>query len=88
MHNHHYYRSDGFRTSPDFDEFYHKEIIGVEIIWGDNTILEYRWALEKDLREILSTRPNIPNKQQKKQKLKAKIAENRKKVKRKLSYNR
>ena len=89
MHHNQLYRHDDYMMSPDFVEMYDKGIIEVEADWsGDNTLRAYYWANEEELREILKTRPNIPNKQQKKKALKETIAENKKKTKRNLKYQR
>ena len=82
-------RHDDYYIAPDFADYYHKGIIQVEADWiGDNTLNHYNWAVEEELREILKTRPNIPNKQQKKKMLKDTISENRKNVKKNLKYKR
>jgi len=69
-----------------FKEYIDKYVL-VREIWPDNYPTEYYWADEEVLREILKTRPNIPNKIQRKNSLKQKISENRKAVKRKLKYH-
>lgn len=69
-----------------FKEYIDKYVL-VREIWPDNYPTEYYWADEEVLREILKTRPNIPNKIQRKNSLKRKISENRKAVKRKLKYH-
>lgn len=89
MHHNQFYRNDDYMMSPEFADYYQKGIIEVEADWGgDNDLKAYYWAIEEELREILKTRPNIPNKQQKKKALKDTIAENKKKVKRNLKYQR
>jgi len=70
-----------------FKEYIDKYVL-VREIWPDNYPIEYYWADEKVLREILKTRPNIPNKIQRKQAIKRSIAENKKKTKRNLKYQR
>lgn len=87
IHHNHLYRRDVHMMSPSFYNNLHKGIIEVEADWGgDNTLKAYHWAVEEELREILKTRPNIPNKQQKKKALKETIAENKVKTKRNLKY--
>ena len=89
IHHNRFYRHDDYMMSPDWDEMYDKGIIEVEADWGgDNDLKGYYWADEEVLREILKTRPNIPNKVQKKQALKKVIAENKKSTKRNLKYQR
>jgi len=89
MRHNQFYHHDNYMMSPDFAEMYDKGIIEVEADWGgDNHLIAYHWANEQELREILKTRPNIPNKQQKKKALKETIAENKKKTKRNLKYQR
>lgn len=83
------YRHDTHMMSPDFCDNLDKGIIEVGADWGgENTLKAYYWAIEEELREILKTRPNIPNKQQKKKMLKDIISQNRKKTKRNLKYKR
>ena len=87
IHHNHLYRRDVHMMSPNFYNNLHRGIIEVEADWsGDNTLNAYYWANEEELREILKTRPNIPNKQQKKRMLKMVIAENKVKTKRNLKY--
>ena len=89
MRHHTEYRHDAHPMSPNFYDNLHKGIIEVGADWGgENTIKAYYWAIEEELREILKTRPNIPNKQQKNKMLKNIISQNRKKVKRNLKYKR
>ena len=79
-----------WHVSGDYEERYKEYIdkyVCVREIWPDNYPTEYYWADEEVLREILKTRPNIPNKIQRKNSLKQKISENRKAVKRKLKYH-
>ena len=79
-----------YRYEGDYEsrwEEYIKDYVLVREIWPDNYPTEYYWADENILREILKTRPNIPNKIQRKKLVKQKISENRKAVKRKLKYN-
>lgn len=59
----------------------------VREIWPDNYPTEYYWADENILREILKTRPNIPNKIQRKNIIKKKISENKRHTKRHLLYS-
>jgi len=79
-------------TYDDCYEHRYKEYIDkyvcVREIWPDNYPTAYYWADEDVLRDILKTRPNIPNKIQNIQKRKAMIAANRRKVKHNLKYNR
>lgn len=89
MHHNQLYRHDDYMMSPDFVHYYKKGIIEVEADWsGDNDLKAWYWAVEEELREILKTRPNIPNKIQRKNTLKKTIAENKKKTKRNLKYQR
>ena len=84
-----YFDAD-YRYDGDYEsrwEEYIKDYVLVREIWPDNYPTEYYWADEEVLREILKTRPNIPNKIQRKNSLKQKISENRKAVKRKLKYH-
>lgn len=84
-----YFDAD-YRYEGDYEsrwKEYIKDYVLVYEIWPDNSPLEYYWTDEKVLREILKTRPNIPNKIQRKNALKQKISENRKAVKRKLKYH-
>lgn len=84
-----YFDAD-YRYEGDYEsrwEEYIKDYVLVREIWPDNYPIEYYWTDEKVLREILKTRPNIPNKIQRKNSLKRKISENRKAVKRKLKYH-
>ncbi|MBQ3415865.1 MAG: hypothetical protein IJH39_11155 [Clostridia bacterium] len=80
------YRYDG-----DYEsrwEEYIKDYVVVKETWPDNYHpTEYYWTDEKVLRDILKTRPNIPNKIQRKNALKKIIAQNKKKVKRNIKYN-
>ena len=83
-----YFNAD-YRYEGDYEsrwEEYIKDYVLVKEIWPDNYPTEYYWANEKVLRNILKTRPNIPNKLQKKQAIKKSIAENKRKVKRNLKY--
>lgn len=71
----------------NLSEHFCEELIEVHIDWiNDNCINAYYWANEKELREILKTRPNIPNKQQRKKVIKDIIAKNKKNTKRNLKY--
>lgn len=79
-----------YRYEGDYEskwEKYIKDYVVVREIWPDNYPTEYYWADEKILREILKTRPNIPNKIQRKKARKLIIAKNRKHIKRNLKYN-
>ena len=67
---------------------YIDKYVCVREFWPDNYPTTYYWADEDVLREILKTRPNIPNKIQNYQKRKANIAANRRKVKHNLKYTR
>lgn len=83
-----YFDAD-YRYEGDYEsrwEEYIKDYVLVRETWLDNYPTEYYWTDEAVLREILKTRPNIPNKIQRKNSLKQKISENRKAVKRKLKY--
>lgn len=85
-----YFNSD-YRYEGDYEsrwEEYIKDYVLVKEIWINNYPIEYYWANEKVLRNILKTRPNIPNKPQVKQAIKKSIAENKRKVKRNLKYKR
>ncbi len=85
-----YFNAD-YRYDGDYEsrwEEYIKDYVLVKEIWPDNYPTEYYWVDEKVLRNILNTRPNIPNKEQKKQAIKKSIAENKRKVRRKLKYKR
>ena len=85
-----YFDSD-YRYEEDYEsrwEEYIKDYVLVKETWPDNYPTEYYWADEKILREILKTRPNIPNKIQRRNKRKQIISENKKSVKRNLKYNR
>jgi len=87
MRHHCAYRHDVHMMSPDYYDNLHKGIIEVDAEWtGDNTLIAYYWAVEEELREILKTRENIPNKMQKKKILKRIIAQNKRKTKRNLKY--
>ena len=85
-----YFNAD-YRYDGDYEsrwEEYIKDYVLVKEIWPDNYPTEDYWVDEKVLRNILNTRPNIPNKEQKKQAIKKSIAENKRKVRRKLKYKR
>lgn len=85
-----YFDSD-YRYDGDYEsrwEEYIKDYVLVKEIWTNHRPTEYYWIDEKVLRNILSTRPNIPSKGQKKQEIKKSIAENKKKTKRNLKYKR
>jgi len=69
-----------------FKEYIDKYVL-VREIWPDNYPIEYYWADEEVLREILKTRPNIPNKIQRKNMIKKKISENKRHTKRHLLYS-
>ena len=79
------YRYEGDYESTWAD--YIKDYVVVKETWPDNYPTEYYWADEKVLRDILKTRPNIPNKIQRKNALKKIISQNKKTVKRNLKYN-
>jgi len=75
----------------DYEERYKEYIdkyVCVHEYWPDNYPTAYYWADEKVLREILKTRPNIPNKIQRKRMILDKIHKNRKNTKRNLKYQR
>ena len=75
----------------DYESRYKEYIdkyVCVHETWPENYPTEYYWSNEDDLRAILKTRPNIPNKIQKKKALKEIISENKKKTKRNLKYKR
>lgn len=89
MRHHCEYRHDEHMMSPDYYHNLHKGIIEVDADWGsENTLKAYYWAIEEELREILKTRPNIPNKEQRKKKRIYTISQNKKKTKRNLKYKR
>ena len=89
MRHHCEYRHDTHMMSPEYYDNIHKGIIEVGADWGsENTLKAYYWAIETELREILKTRPNIPNKNQRKNIIKKLISQNKKKTKRKLIYKR
>lgn len=69
-----------------FKEYIDKYVL-VREIWPDNYPIEYYWADEEVLREILKTRPNIPNKIQRKNMIKKKISESKRHTKRHLLYS-
>ena len=54
--------------------------------WDDNIEKAHMWANETELREILKSRPNIPNKSQRREARQKRAAESRKSVKRNLKY--
>ena len=88
IHHNQMYRHDTYGMSPHFCEMHDKGIIEVEADWGgDNDLRAYYWADKKELKDVLKTRPNIPNKVQKKQMIKDNIAQNKKKTKRNLKYS-
>ena len=71
-----------------FKEYIDKYVCVYEF-WPDNYHpTEYYWADENMLREILKTRPNIPNKIQVKNHIKRLIHQNKKNTKRNLIYKR
>lgn len=85
-----YFDAD-YRYDGDYEskwEEYIKDYVVVKETWPDNYPTEYYWTDEKVLRDILKTRPNIPNKIQRKNKRKQLISENKKSVKHNLKYNR
>jgi len=87
---HHMYFDADYRYEGDYEsrwEEYIKDYVVVKETWPDNYPTEYYWTDEKVLRDILKTRPNIPNKIQLKNKRKQIISENKKSVKRNLKYN-
>ena len=88
IHHNQKYRHDSYGQSPlSLIGWGEDKYIEVHQDWvGDNTLNGYYWANEDELRTILKTRPNIPNKQQRKQMLKDKISENKKNVKKNLIY--
>lgn len=86
---HRMYFSD-WHMPDDYEERYKEYIdkyVCVKETWPDNYPTEYYWADEKMLREILNTRPNIPNKIQRKNIIKKKINENKRHTKRHLLYS-
>ena len=89
MRHHCTYRHDEHMMTPDYYHNLHRGIIEVDAKWtGDNTLQAYYWAIEDELREILKTRPNVPNKEQRRKKRIRIISENRRKTKRNLKYKR
>jgi hypothetical protein len=85
-----YFDAD-YRYDGDYEsrwEEYIKDYVLVREIWPDNYPREYYWADEEVLREILKTRPNIPNKIQRKRMIINKIHQNKKNTKRNLKYQR
>ena len=85
-----YFDAD-YRYDGDYEsrwEEYIKDYVVVKETWPDNYPTEYYWADEKMLREILKTRPNIPNKIQRKKMLRNIISENKKNTKKNLKYKR
>lgn len=89
IHHNQIYRHDSYGESPiALDNWKNGEYIEVDADWNDNCIKAYYWANEQELRNILKTRPNIPNKIQRKNRLKDIISKNRKHVKKNLKYSR
>lgn len=85
-----YFNAD-YRYEGDYESTwaeYIKDYVVVKETWPDNYPTEYYWVDEKVLRDILKTRPNIPNKIQRKNRLKDIISENRKHTKKILKYKR
>lgn len=85
-----YFNAD-YRYEGDYESTwaeYIKDYVVVNEFWPDNYPTEYYWVDEKVLRDILKTRPNIPNKIQRKNRLKDIISENRKHTKKILKYKR
>ena len=80
-----WHRDDDYEAR--FKEYIDKYVL-VREIWPDNYPIEYYWADEEVLREILKTRPNIPNKIQRKRIIINKIHQNKKNTKRNLKYKR
>ena len=79
------------RYEDDYESRYAEYIdkyVCVYEFWPDNYPTEYYWADEKVLRDILKTRPNIPNKIQRKKHIKELIHQNKKNTKRNLIYKR
>lgn len=56
--------------------------------WNDNIEKARMWANETELREILKSRPNIPNKSQRRKTRQDAAAESRKSTKKNLKYKR
>lgn len=86
-----YFRDWYYEDEVPYEEKY-KEFIDKYVCvrehWPDNYPTEYYWANEDELRAVLKTRPNIPNKIQRKKMIKDKIHENKKNTKRKLTFKR
>jgi len=78
-----WHRDDDYEAR--FKEYIDKYVC-VREIWPDNYPIEYYWADEEILREILKTRPNIPNKAQRKKMIIDRIHQNKKNTKRILKY--
>jgi len=78
-----WHRDDDYEAR--FKEYIDKYVC-VREIWPDNYPIEYYWADEEILREILKTRPNIPNKVQRKKMIIDRIHQNKKNTKRILKY--
>lgn len=82
---HDWYYEDEVPYEKKYKEFIDKYVC-VREIWSDNYPTEYYWADENVLREILKTRPNVPNKPQRKQAIKDCIHKNKRNTKRNLKY--
>lgn len=54
--------------------------------WKNTSVLEYTYADEEMIRGILKTRPNTPNKEERKEMTRQMIARNRRKTKRNLKF--
>lgn len=54
--------------------------------WKNTSVLEYTYADEEMIRGILKTRPNIPNKEERKEMTRQMITRNRRKTKRNLKF--
>lgn len=63
-----------------------EDYILIDSEWDDNVEKTWCWANEKELRDILKTRPNIPNKIQARQARQKAAAESRRSSKKVLKY--
>ena len=78
-----------FTLPENYDIPAREDYILVHRDWcGENTETTRFWANEKELREILKTRPNIPNKEQKRKARQDAAAGSRKSTKKNLKYKR